>query len=350
MESIKKKQWRHCLTLLVLNLFIILVVLHSFEFILSRTHPGAKLPYNGVINGTQYTWGHEVVKNSYGFREREFVTPKPPGTVRIMVLGDSLTFGVGLRAEERYSRLLEDLMNNAFPSLRYEVLNFGRNGFSTLEERDVLREYINKVEPDLLIVGFCLNDTQPRSQVYSIERARFNKRQGKVIKKIYRFLNVLGLDYTADLFKDASYRFAERRGHFPSWQVALDRTYEEGSKEWKDFVTALEDIRSMSNRMGLPAPIFVTLNQGTYTDKSTDYANPDEALETYLRWYHQVERTAFNSGFHVTNHENELKNMKAEPLSVNILDAHPSPNLNRVYAEKLFKAIRNQSPALTGAR
>jgi len=53
------------------------------------------------------TWSHSVVNNALGFREREVRIPKPPSLFRVMVLGDSLTWGAGLATDQRYSDLLK---------------------------------------------------------------------------------------------------------------------------------------------------------------------------------------------------------------------------------------------------
>jgi len=92
--------------------------------------------------------------------------------------------------------------------------------------------------------------------------------------------------------------------------------------------------------MDLPQPLFAILNQGTYTDRPTDYNNPDEELQLYLSWYWQAEKTAAMLGFHPVNFVPELaQEMTTEPIAVTVLDGHPSAKVHRIYAEKLFKKI-----------
>src|SRR5882672_9124614 len=66
--------------------------------------------------------GPAIVANHLGFRESE-VPPKTPGRYRIVVVGDSFTWGQGIETGERFSNLLE-----GFLGPQYEVLNFGRPG------------------------------------------------------------------------------------------------------------------------------------------------------------------------------------------------------------------------------
>src|SRR3569832_2929654 len=50
-----------------------------------------------------------VHTNALGFRERRLPGPKPAGTSRIVVVGDSFTQGYGVSEEEAFPRQLEAL-------------------------------------------------------------------------------------------------------------------------------------------------------------------------------------------------------------------------------------------------
>jgi lysophospholipase L1-like esterase len=261
-----------------------------------------------------------------------------------MVLGDSLTFGTGLAVEERYTAIAEKLLNKNFNNMKFEILNFGIDSGPTTKERDVLRKLKGVVDPDLIVVGFCLNDPQPKSQNYSIEREKLRKSIiGSIIDRISRFMLYIGQPYIGKLINNAFYKSAKILGLIPTWQNALQRTYDPSSSEWQEFIQALKDIKSISDELNLPSPIFAILNQGTFTDKPTDYSNPDENLKQFLQWYHQAEKAAEDIGFISYNHEYEIsRQLRNEPLAVNILDGHPSANLNRIYGEKLYQKILEQ--------
>jgi lysophospholipase L1-like esterase len=323
--------------IIAFNLAAIIAILYGFEFLFS---PYRRLPKDGWIGDERYTWGNLVVNNHFGFREREFDIPKPDGVYRVMVLGDSFTWGVGLAEEERYTAVAERLLEDAFPGKKFEVLNFGSPGLSTVDEKDRLNKYIDQVDPDLVVVGFTLNDTQPKSQDYSVEREQLDQRGGYLLRKFTYQLYRFGLRFVAEIMRKAFYTPLEQRGVIPTWETALDRTYDKNSDEWEAFEQVLYAIKSASEKRGLPGPIFLVLNQGTSTSQPTDYGNPDEELKLYLRWYHQAEQAAAQMGFLVYDHETEIaEDLTDEPLSVNPLDAHPSAKLNQIYGEKLFQAI-----------
>lgn len=333
-----KKRLKEFMVILLIDILLAATILYSAEYIIKARYG---LPVNRFIKGNVVTYGHRVVNNKYQFRERDFATPKPKGVYRIMVLGDSLTWGPGLAVQERYTKLLEDYLNKEFLGIKIEVLNFGLIAASTIQERDVLKVFKDLVEPDLIIVGFCLNDPQPKEQDYSEEKAKFDATSGKIFRLMSHFLRRLGLTYISDMLDKAVFMFANKIGIIPSWQVALQRTYEKNSKEWICFGSALREIKKMSDSMHLPAPIFSVLNQGTYADKPTDYRNPDENLKLYLKWWHQAEKEAADAGFKTCNFEKEIANqLSEEPLSINELDVHPSARLNHLYAQKLFQIIK----------
>jgi lysophospholipase L1-like esterase len=332
------KTAKRALFLPLVDVFIIALLAYGFEFLFS---PYNDLPVNGIVGGKRYTWGHLVENNRYGFRERDFKTPKPSGTYRIMVLGDSLTWGAGLDVGARYTAIAEALLNKAFPERKFEVLNFGISGGPTIRERDLLQKYKGVTNPDLIVVGFCLNDPQPRSQNYSTEREKLSKStMGRAIRQISQLLTDLGLRYTAKLVNDGFYRFAEKLHLIPNWQVALGRAYNPVSNEWREFVQALKDIKKTSDELNLPPPIFAILNQG----RSTNYdSSLDKTFQLFSQWYRQAERAAADIGFTSYDHEFEIgRQLRNESLIVNKLDNHPSASVNRIYGEKLYQQIAKQ--------
>ncbi len=327
----------------LLNLVLLIAALYLFEALLYATDPRRTLPKDGMIGAAHYTWGHAVQNNRFGFREREFVEPKPPNTCRVMVLGDSLTWGAGLAPEERYTNLAEAKLRDRFPAKKIELLNFAISGGPTEVEATILRQNLPNTQPDQIVVGFCLNDPQPRSQDFSEEKEAFTRRVEPVMSELEHALSVVGLSRTAAATRRAAYRAAELLGLYPSWEVALDRAYNPASEEWRRFTAALLDIRAQSDRVGLPPPIFSVLNQATYTDRPTRYSKPDTELKRFLRWYQLAEEAAKAAGFLTYNHQQEIvASMDDAVLALNVVDGHPSAALNVLYAEHLARILAEE--------
>jgi hypothetical protein len=100
-----------------------------------------------------------VTHNSLGFRDHEFPVEKPDGELRILTLGDSFTYGTGVRLEDTWPEVLETLIRKGRPG-RVEVINggFAANAPSPAGFPNWLRNEGIRFEPDLVIVGLCLND------------------------------------------------------------------------------------------------------------------------------------------------------------------------------------------------
>jgi lysophospholipase L1-like esterase len=91
--------------------------------------------------------------NSQGTRGAEFQAPKPPGTIRILSLGDSRTFGWGLTEAETYSGLLERRLREAFPGRRFEVVNAGVNAWSYPQMQAFFSLRVPVWQPDFVILA-----------------------------------------------------------------------------------------------------------------------------------------------------------------------------------------------------
>ena len=96
--------------------------------------------------------------NSLGLRSPEVTLAKPPDTFRILVLGDSVTFGWSLRGEDTYASQLASLLATLRPNQRVEVINAGVSGYGTWQELRWLQETGLTLDPDVIIVQVHLND------------------------------------------------------------------------------------------------------------------------------------------------------------------------------------------------
>ena len=114
--------------------------------------------------------------NSQGFRDKEFSLKKGSGLVRIIMLGDSITYGAFVKRNECFSDRLEKMLKAKTRQLsspmRYEVMNFGVGGYNIVSEIEVLKVYGLKYKPDLVILNYFWND----DELYSHDYWNFLKR------------------------------------------------------------------------------------------------------------------------------------------------------------------------------
>jgi hypothetical protein len=83
---------------------------------------------------------------------------KTPKTFRILMLGDSVTFGHGSVYEHTYPVLLEQKLKAWKPSTDWQVWNAAVPGYNTSQELAHLLEVGDRFRPDLVVVGFFEND------------------------------------------------------------------------------------------------------------------------------------------------------------------------------------------------
>ena len=114
--------------------------------------------------GTWYTFDDQPIYiNAHGHHDDEFPEAKPPGELRILSLGDSVTMGHGVTRDKTYANQLERRLeaDSALAYRSYQVINAGVQGYAVFQELEVLRRSL-RFRPDLVTVGFCLNDaTEP---------------------------------------------------------------------------------------------------------------------------------------------------------------------------------------------
>jgi lysophospholipase L1-like esterase len=105
-----------------------------------------------------YTIDAPVRINSLGLRDDEFPVEKPAGEHRILCLGDSFSFALGVRFEDVYAQQLETLLSKQHPGARFQVINAGVAGYNTRQELIQLLAQGFSFSPDLISVGFYWND------------------------------------------------------------------------------------------------------------------------------------------------------------------------------------------------
>jgi len=94
--------------------------------------------------------------NGDGFRDNDYSLEKKVGVLRIMVVGDSFTFGMGVNLEDTYSKQLERLLNDT--TTTSEVINGGVIGYGLWQYLETLKRKIIPYKPDLVILGLFTND------------------------------------------------------------------------------------------------------------------------------------------------------------------------------------------------
>ncbi len=102
----------------------------------------------------------DVAINSQGLRNREVAITKPEGAKRILMLGDSILFGWGVRQEETLSVQLESALK-ATGQDNIEVINTGVGNYNTAMETAYFLDRGVAYTPDIVVLNYFINDAEP---------------------------------------------------------------------------------------------------------------------------------------------------------------------------------------------
>ena len=106
--------------------------------------------------------GVQINTNSDGLRGKE-LQPKQAGEYRILSLGESTTFGIGVHNHETYTALLPEMLKQKYPSLNFNSINAGVSAWSSFQSLVFLKNRGLKLKPDLLLFYHEMNDYLPSS-------------------------------------------------------------------------------------------------------------------------------------------------------------------------------------------
>jgi len=136
------------------------------------------------VSGVWMTEGKALIENNReGFRDRDHALAKPAGTLRIAVLGDSMSEALAVDRKDAFWSVLEDRLA-ACRGGPVEVLNFSVSGYGTAQELLTLRRNALKYSPDIVLLAFFTgNDVWNNERALDghEDRVYFTLQDGKLV-------------------------------------------------------------------------------------------------------------------------------------------------------------------------
>ena len=117
--------------------------------------------------------------NDYGIRDYDYPIEKGPGVFRIVVIGDSIGYGLctedeALAIDDVFPKVLERRLRQGSKAGSVEVINLSVSGYDTTQEVEFLVQKGLDLSPDLVVLAYCMND----ALIASAELAAFEKQPG----------------------------------------------------------------------------------------------------------------------------------------------------------------------------
>lgn len=101
-----------------------------------------------------------ITVNSLGFRGKELESGTSTERLRVALVGDSVAFGQGVRDDETLAEQLEPRLQ-AKLGQPVEVINFGVPGYNTCQETSRFEKRALPLNPNVLLLFYVDNDTDP---------------------------------------------------------------------------------------------------------------------------------------------------------------------------------------------
>jgi hypothetical protein len=111
-------------------------------------------------------------------RGPEVAYAKPESTYRVLVLGDSFTFGLQVPEEETFVARLGERLNASASDVRFETLNGGSDGWSTIDEYNWLTTEGYRYAPDLVVLMFFTGNDPGDNANPEKAQQRYTRRLG----------------------------------------------------------------------------------------------------------------------------------------------------------------------------
>lgn len=113
-------------------------------------------PY-GVFEDSKL--GYKIKTNRYGFRDNDYESvAKPAGVYRVAFIGDSTTLGLKVKEEDIFVKEFERIANKRIRGEKLQALNFGIDGYNTIQIYELLKSKVLAFSPDKVVYALNLND------------------------------------------------------------------------------------------------------------------------------------------------------------------------------------------------
>lgn len=253
--------------------------------------------------------------NSQGYRDYEHSLEKSVGKARILLLGDSMTFGWGIADHEIYPRRLSELAGD-----QVEIISLARNGWSTADQLLALRREGLAYKPDIVVIGVVTNDPGPLSTDPSGQQPEWRIfRRLPLDLQFWRFL-----DYHINRVGD----LLQLRYSYSEWESDI---YDPAKKYRGAWEGTVGELAATLKAEGIPGYAFILVGP----------VKPRSAVQA--RKYTILKEVFSKAGFHTISllpaYLEEFRGIDDKTLGALPDDSHPGPEINRFFANKIWAVL-----------
>ena len=273
--------------------------------------------------------------DTHALRGKRFAIPKPAGTVRLICLGTSSTWGHGIDETSGldYPSLLGDALRGRLPDVPIEVVNAGVSGASTPRLLFFLREVLLGFEPDVVVFSLSYNDATFLTRFDEQGWLETLSDPGAHVGWIDRLAAARDMDRGlggAARFEAARARFGT--DSLAAWRAAVG----DGPTPLDRFERALHDIADLLQERGIPLVLVKEAQRG------------DEPRYWKPEFYAAIDRIAESHGARVVDPKPALE--AAGGAAVFMDPVHLTPRGNRAQAGAIAPVVEELIAQRRGAQ
>lgn len=243
-------------------------------------------PGQPCTDGTRHVTKHRICDRPHGI-------PKPAGVFRILVLGDSTSLFVEPYDDLWHQRLERALAAETGLGAPVEVVNGAVEGYNSAQQVAFLEKYLLDFGPDLVIVGYCVNDPYPGVAGWRKARSR-----------LLRLASLLVASWTSGVEPQEEFGWLH-----------------ENPETWGRVVTAYERLHDIAVERGFPVVGFVM---------------PEMSGQACLKdVYAKVEALFRQTGLHVLDVHSDLTRADEEGYRTGRDTLHPNGAFHARLAERM---------------
>jgi lysophospholipase L1-like esterase len=137
-----------------------------------------------------YTDGTRATTNAQGWRGPTVAVPKPAGTLRVVILGGSTTYGYGVNDDETIDHYMRQDLSARFPGRKVEVVNLALDGYDAYQAWQRWLHDGVRLDPDVVVLNTGINDVRnaryqnlkdpdPRTLIWEDDMRRLREEQAR---------------------------------------------------------------------------------------------------------------------------------------------------------------------------
>lgn len=268
--------------------------------------------------------------NSHGLRDDEFPLKPAKNESRILMLGDSFTYGQGVAFENTFPQHTERLLNDVYKNRNINVINAGKCGSNTTWQLEYLKNKGWEFDPDLVVLQFYSNDieltTDPKEHSQNQILEVFFRRP------LWRSYVVFFLRYNFDRFITSLYVDAD--DHTPKdWLWSHAWHIEHNTPAWQECKQSLQNFAELCKVKGVPAMAVL-------------YPHPGEPHDAIPVIHEAVRKTCIKAKLPCLDLLDTARKIESKKQMATEFDHHPSGEFHALAAESFVEWLRERLPPL----